>query len=686
MSDLFERTFVLNLKRRPDRLKQFRDEMKKGWPFAYPEVFEAIDGKLCPCPPHFHQGSAVWGCFQSHRQMLERALRDGNQSLLILEDDAVLCEGFREKALKFAADVPDDWEFLWLGGQHMKPPIKVKPGIVQATHIDRMHAYAVRGRGLVELYKYWSEWHSGHCDWALSQWVSQFKTYCAYPWIVGQRAGTSDINIPMKQDEFFSAFTVGVPADFALPVKPNGRNHLVYFIWPKKGNGTWQWNVNEMLKEHRIDLFDGTRSIAIMQQNPAVDKNTKQPIDTTPTDSVEAVQAMFKGHRIDNWIIGYNNPKLGEVEAFKRLLATLPKTGRTFYGHAKGVKYPTNHLRPWTESMYKMNLDLPHRAWNAMRESMSAGCFVQDISAYTKADFNWAYAGTFFWFRNDVLYRPQAENEIIQDYWGVEAWLGHMLPKETGHNLTPIEHGPIHWPSEMEKTGAWVNQQMSDTIPIYINARNLLSTLEPMVEYLLKIPNAMPIIVDNASTYEPLIEYYEKRCPVRVIRSAVNGGKFGWIPYLLDHQALGFKKYVVTDSDLNLEGIPLDVLDVLSRGLDEHPDALKVGLSLDLTSIPDAYHKSRDVKVWERQFWRKQEGQFWHAGIDTTFAMRRAADPIDRGTVERHLRADRPYTAIHWPWQWSPEVIQSNPEVQYYIKTAEGPGLHWTTILKNSLK
>ncbi len=193
-SDTFDRVVVINLARRTDRLAEIRKEFEKGWPFVDPILHKAIDGARCIQPEGYGQGPYAWACFQSHRRAIEDAINDGCNSILILEDDAVFVDGFAEKALKFMADIPEDWEFVWLGGHHMNPPIAVKPGVVQSVWMDRMHAYGARGKGLIDLYRMWHQWHPTHCDHVISRWVANRKSYCAQPWLVGQRGGRSDIS------------------------------------------------------------------------------------------------------------------------------------------------------------------------------------------------------------------------------------------------------------------------------------------------------------------------------------------------------------------------------------------------------------------------------------------------------------------------------------------------------------
>ena len=132
-------------------------------------------------------------------------------------------------------------------------------------------------------------------------------------------------------------------------------------------------------------------------------------------------------------------------------------------------------------------------------------------------------------------------------------------------------------------------------IPVWINNRDRLSTTRALVEYLRQVPGCRPIIVDNASTYPPLLGWYG-RCGVEVQRLAFNGGSQA--PWRFADLARGAAYYAVTDSDLDLDGVPLDLLAVLRDGLNRFPEANKAGLSLEVHDLPDT-PLADQARAWE---------------------------------------------------------------------------------------
>jgi hypothetical protein len=204
LSSVFQRVVVINLARRPERLARFSSRVHESWPFAKPQRFEAVEGSNQVLPPTWKKGAGAWGCQQSHRAVLDSAIADGVSSLLVLEDDAFPVDDFARHAEVFLSRVPEDWNCLMLGAEHLLPPISVGPGVVRCVASIRCHAYALRGPLMPMLSVFWQCNKTDHCDLVLSSLMGHYKTYAPDPLLFGQEAGRSDITPRDEPSRFFS--------------------------------------------------------------------------------------------------------------------------------------------------------------------------------------------------------------------------------------------------------------------------------------------------------------------------------------------------------------------------------------------------------------------------------------------------------------------------------------------------
>src|SRR5690554_5071396 len=104
------------------------------------------------------------------------------------------------------AAVPDDWECVYLGGQHQhthkQRPRQINAHVTVPYNVNRTHAYAFRGEGIPKILQFledfadWSNYPNDHIDHRLGRLHESqtFKTYCPVSWIVGQAANKSDID------------------------------------------------------------------------------------------------------------------------------------------------------------------------------------------------------------------------------------------------------------------------------------------------------------------------------------------------------------------------------------------------------------------------------------------------------------------------------------------------------------
>lgn len=182
-----------------------------------------------------------------------------------------------------------------------------------------------------------------------------------------------------------------------------------------------------------------------------------------------------------------------------------------------------------------------------------------------------------------------------------------------------------------------------------------------------------PIIIDNASTYPPLLDYYNFRCPFTVMRMDKNyGAHVVWEQNVL--KTLGITdNYIVTDPDLDLSNIPDDFLMVLEEGLRRYPQFDKCGFSLEINGI-----KNQGTIDWESQFWKYPlDDRYFNAAIDTTFALYKTPVFSYKG-----IRTNRPYTAIHVPWTYTHAKDLPEDEQFYYRTQNEDTASH-THVIKD---
>jgi hypothetical protein len=204
VADAFERVVVINLSRRSERFERFSRRLEGKWPFRPPRRFEAVDGLEIAPPAGWSHSPGAWGCLQSHRAVLDSAIADGIPSLLVMEDDAYPVEDFPELASHFLRAVPEDWDCLMLGAEHLLPPEAVVPGVVRCTASIRCHAYAVRGKIMPMLSAFWQVNRSDHCDLVLCSLMRSYKFYAADPLLIGQDEGMSDIQPTHYPVRFFT--------------------------------------------------------------------------------------------------------------------------------------------------------------------------------------------------------------------------------------------------------------------------------------------------------------------------------------------------------------------------------------------------------------------------------------------------------------------------------------------------
>ena len=125
------------------------------------------------------------------------------------------------------------------------------------------------------------------------------------------------------------------------------------------------------------------------------------------------------------------------------------------------------------------------------------------------------------------------------------------------------------------------------TIPIIIISFNQLTFLKQLIGFLLKNGYSNIVIVDNNSTYAPLLAYFEViKDQVRIHRLEGNIGhlSFWKSETIFKHYSKGY--YVVTDADIvPIDSCPDNFMETFRILIDKAYDRTKVGFSLLLEDI-----------------------------------------------------------------------------------------------------
>lgn len=216
MSELtrcFDKVFVVNLPSRRDRYEEMGEQLRKvGLDWSSPQVrhFPAVR----PADHGGFRSIGAHGCFLSHLAVIEQAVAEGVDSLLLLEDDCNFRDEFDQRMPAINDALKNcDWS-LFYAGYHLHgveapradaahPILRVAP----EQPIWLAHCVAMRGRALKALPALLREIMSrpdGHPDggrmdvdgaysW-LRRLNPQLDTYIATPEIAYQRSSRTDIS------------------------------------------------------------------------------------------------------------------------------------------------------------------------------------------------------------------------------------------------------------------------------------------------------------------------------------------------------------------------------------------------------------------------------------------------------------------------------------------------------------
>jgi len=185
------RKVVINLKRRPDRLENFNQEMEyMSWDY---EIFEGIDK------------SGYDGCALSHLKIVGDFLKTDDEYIMIMEDDCFFMPYAKtqlEKSLKELNEI--EWDFFHFGPSLNRPVNNYSENLLDLSNLPEkqenhrgiynLTCYIINRKFGEEILKFKFESQKAIDQYLDEDVFSHFKCLSTSIPIITQRGGFSDIN------------------------------------------------------------------------------------------------------------------------------------------------------------------------------------------------------------------------------------------------------------------------------------------------------------------------------------------------------------------------------------------------------------------------------------------------------------------------------------------------------------
>jgi len=169
------KSYIINLKRRPERFKSFMKSYNKNKFNFKVEKYHAVDGskldiKKVPISPtglkdleeskingyrtkHYQLTPGAIGCYMSHVNVWKQIKDSDGLGALVFEDDSILDADFvnkTEQILEEVNNVDPYWDILFLGGRRNKYT-PVSENLLKVHKFYELHAYIIRKKAITKL-------------------------------------------------------------------------------------------------------------------------------------------------------------------------------------------------------------------------------------------------------------------------------------------------------------------------------------------------------------------------------------------------------------------------------------------------------------------------------------------------------------------------------------------------------
>lgn len=222
-TSIYDKVYLINLKRRPDRLDNFLNHYRKSDMKNTKIVkFDAIDGSMLDVSKipltelaraelqqlnttgfrtkHYQLTKGAIGCYLSHIKIWENILKNDYNITLVFEDDAQVPENLNEKIHEEMKYIPKDWDII-LYGYVCKKCMKYD----KYNEVERFmltHCYMIKKEAIIKIMRSNTLFPiTQQIDALMSELSSIINIYSVKDKLVTQFESRTDIQAPLINKE-----------------------------------------------------------------------------------------------------------------------------------------------------------------------------------------------------------------------------------------------------------------------------------------------------------------------------------------------------------------------------------------------------------------------------------------------------------------------------------------------------
>lgn len=205
LNTFFDKIYCINLDRRLDRWQLCQEQFVKLDMTV--ERISAVDGNPDNVKMTATDGRIVKpgmiGCALSHLKTVNLAKSQGANRILILEDDIEFCDNFNEKFEEYVLYIPDSWNLLYTGGNHLgvHNVKSINQHCVRILNTYTTHFIGMKSTMFDAMINRVPANLNNPIDVIYAEWQRQYETYCTVPHLTWQKTSFSDIDNCMADYE-----------------------------------------------------------------------------------------------------------------------------------------------------------------------------------------------------------------------------------------------------------------------------------------------------------------------------------------------------------------------------------------------------------------------------------------------------------------------------------------------------